>query len=129
MAGDLWLWLIEDFDEETDTNFAASHEIEQSQPRLIGERQEDRFQFLSGFTLIFTFAPISGAHFNPVVTLADAFEQTLPWRRVQGYIVAQIFGALGGESGDAGARLHQHVLRYPAHRPCALHRRAMRPAH
>jgi glycerol uptake facilitator-like aquaporin len=46
--------------------------------------------------LIFTFAPISGAHLNPVVTLAAAFEQTLPWRRVPGYVVAQIFGALGG---------------------------------
>jgi glycerol uptake facilitator-like aquaporin len=47
-------------------------------------------------TLIFTFAPISGAHFNPAVTLASAFEGGFSWRRVPGYIVAQIAGAILG---------------------------------
>ena len=47
-------------------------------------------------TLIFTFGPISGAHFNPAVTLASAFEGGLPWRRVPGYVVAQIAGAIAG---------------------------------
>jgi len=47
-------------------------------------------------TLIFTFAPISGAHFNPAVSLAAAFEGGLPWRRVPGYIGAQVLGAIGG---------------------------------
>jgi glycerol uptake facilitator-like aquaporin len=47
-------------------------------------------------TLIFTFAPISGAHFNPAVSLAAAFEGSFPWRRVPGYIAAQIAGAIGG---------------------------------
>src|SRR5881394_4264853 len=47
-------------------------------------------------TLIFTFAPISGAHFNPVVTLAAAAERTLPWSRVPAYISAQFLGALAG---------------------------------
>jgi glycerol uptake facilitator-like aquaporin len=47
-------------------------------------------------TLIFTFAPISGAHFNPVVTLAAGLERTLTWSRVVSYIVAQMAGALCG---------------------------------
>ena len=47
-------------------------------------------------TLIFTFAPISGAHFNPAVTLAAAFEGDFAWRRVPGYVAAQIAGAIGG---------------------------------
>ena len=47
-------------------------------------------------TLIFTFAPISGAHFNPAVSLAAAFEGSFPWRRVPGYVIAQMLGAIGG---------------------------------
>jgi glycerol uptake facilitator-like aquaporin len=46
--------------------------------------------------LIITFGPISGAHFNPVVTLADASQGGLPWREVPGYIGAQIVGAFAG---------------------------------
>ena len=47
-------------------------------------------------TLIFTFGPISGAHFNPAVTLADATQGGISWREVPGYISAQIVGALFG---------------------------------
>jgi glycerol uptake facilitator-like aquaporin len=32
--------------------------------------------------LIFTFGPISGGHFNPAVTLADAIERGTPWSAV-----------------------------------------------
>jgi glycerol uptake facilitator-like aquaporin len=46
--------------------------------------------------LILTFGPISGAHFNPAVTLADAMEGELSWVRGSGYVVAQIFGGLAG---------------------------------
>jgi glycerol uptake facilitator-like aquaporin len=46
--------------------------------------------------LIITFGPISGAHFNPVVTLADASQGGLPWREVPGYISAQLAGAFAG---------------------------------
>ncbi len=46
--------------------------------------------------LILTFGPISGAHFNPAVTLADASQGGLPWREVPGYVVAQIAGAFAG---------------------------------
>jgi glycerol uptake facilitator-like aquaporin len=46
--------------------------------------------------LILTFGPISGAHFNPAVTLADASQQGLPWREVPGYLLAQTVGAVAG---------------------------------
>ena len=46
--------------------------------------------------LILTFGPISGAHFNPAVTLADASQGGLAWRDVPVYIAAQIVGAFAG---------------------------------
>jgi glycerol uptake facilitator-like aquaporin len=46
--------------------------------------------------LILTFGPISGAHFNPVVSVADALEHGLPWPETLAYIVAQISGGIGG---------------------------------
>jgi glycerol uptake facilitator-like aquaporin len=47
-------------------------------------------------TLILTFGPISGAHLNPAVTLADASQGGLPWRDVPGYLAAQVAGAFSG---------------------------------
>lgn len=47
-------------------------------------------------TLILTFGPISGGHFNPAVTLADASQGGVPWREVPGYITAQVIGAFLG---------------------------------
>jgi glycerol uptake facilitator-like aquaporin len=47
-------------------------------------------------TLILTFGPISGAHFNPAVTLADASQGGLAWPEVPGYIAAQLLGAFAG---------------------------------
>jgi glycerol uptake facilitator-like aquaporin len=46
--------------------------------------------------LILTFGPISGAHLNPAVTIADAILGGVPWKHVPGYVVAQIGGALLG---------------------------------
>lgn len=46
--------------------------------------------------LILTFGPISGAHFNPAVTLADASLGGLAWREVPVYLAAQIAGAFAG---------------------------------
>src|SRR5713226_1071825 len=46
--------------------------------------------------LILTLGPISGAHLNPAVTLADAMQGGITWREVPGYIAAQIIGAFGG---------------------------------
>lgn len=46
--------------------------------------------------LILTFGPISGAHFNPAVTLADASQGGLAWREVPAYVIAQLAGAFAG---------------------------------
>src|SRR5215217_6446352 len=46
--------------------------------------------------LILTFGTISGAHFNPAVTLCDASQGGLAWRDVSAYIGAQIVGAFAG---------------------------------
>jgi len=52
--------------------------------------------------LILTFGPISGAHFNPAVTLADAWQGGIVWRDAPAYISAQI---IGGFAGVAAAHL------------------------
>src|SRR5438105_8420932 len=46
--------------------------------------------------LILTFGPISGAHMNPAVTLADAAAGGISWRDAAAYLVAQIAGAYLG---------------------------------
>jgi len=46
--------------------------------------------------LILTFGPISGGHFNPAVTLADATQGGLPWREVPVYLFSQVTGAFAG---------------------------------
>lgn len=46
--------------------------------------------------LILAFGPVSGGHFNPIVTLADRAFGGLPWRHVGVYIAAQTVGAAGG---------------------------------
>ncbi|HWN81542.1 MAG TPA: aquaporin, partial [Candidatus Udaeobacter sp.] len=46
--------------------------------------------------LILTFAPVSGAHFNPMVTLVQAFHSRLGKGDAAAYIAAQIGGAFVG---------------------------------
>jgi glycerol uptake facilitator-like aquaporin len=46
--------------------------------------------------LILALGPISGAHLNPAVTLADAMQGGTAWREVPVYLAAQITGAFGG---------------------------------
>jgi glycerol uptake facilitator-like aquaporin len=46
--------------------------------------------------LILTFGPISGAHFNPAVTLVDMIEGGLRWSEAAYYIIAQCVGAIAG---------------------------------
>ncbi|MDP2311302.1 MAG: MIP/aquaporin family protein [Pseudomonadota bacterium] len=46
--------------------------------------------------LILTFGSVSGAHFNPAVTLADATEGGMSWRDVPWYVAAQLVGAVVG---------------------------------
>ncbi|GAA2436908.1 MIP/aquaporin family protein [Actinomadura vinacea] len=46
--------------------------------------------------LILIFGPVSGAHFNPVVTAADCTLQGRPLRDLAAYVPAQVAGAIGG---------------------------------
>lgn len=48
------------------------------------------------YALISAIGSISGAHFNPVVTLAEAWLGKLPWRQVGPYVLVQIVAALAG---------------------------------
>lgn len=48
------------------------------------------------FAIILAFGPISGAHLNPAVTLADALQRGVAWHDVPAYIGAQIAGGVGG---------------------------------
>jgi hypothetical protein len=65
--------------------------------------------------LILTFGPISGAHFNPAVTIADASQGGLSWGDVPPYIGAQLAGAVAGVFaahlmfGERLLQLSQHV--------------------
>jgi glycerol uptake facilitator-like aquaporin len=46
--------------------------------------------------LICAFGPVSGAHLNPVVSLADALEGGLAWSEALSYVLAQVIGGVGG---------------------------------
>jgi glycerol uptake facilitator-like aquaporin len=46
--------------------------------------------------LITIFGPLSGAHFNPAVTLAFVLRRELPVRMALGYVAAQVAGAVAG---------------------------------
>jgi glycerol uptake facilitator-like aquaporin len=48
------------------------------------------------FAIILMFGPVSGAHFNPVVSLADAALGGLSWRDAACYLPAQVAGCVGG---------------------------------
>jgi glycerol uptake facilitator-like aquaporin len=48
------------------------------------------------FTIILMFGPVSGAHFNPVVSLVDASFGGLRWREALAYIPAQVSGCIAG---------------------------------
>ena len=70
--------------------------------------------------LILTFGPISGAHFNPAVTLADAAVGGLAWRDVPLYLASQVLGAFAGVAtahvmfSEAIFSASQHVRSGPA---------------
>ncbi len=64
--------------------------------------------------IILAMGAVSGAHLNPAVTLAFSLRNDFPWRRVPGYLVAQVAGAtlaclflwaLYGKVGALGATL------------------------
>ena len=46
--------------------------------------------------LIAALAPVSGAHFNPLVSLMMCVRGDLPWKALPGYVMAQCAGAVVG---------------------------------
>src|SRR6266700_6254633 len=48
------------------------------------------------FAIILMFGPVSGGHFNPVVSFADAAFGGLRWREAAAYLPAQAAGCIGG---------------------------------
>src|SRR5688500_14151377 len=64
--------------------------------------------------LILTFGPISGAHFNPVVSFAAASQGGLTWWRAGAYALVQTFGALAGV-GAADYMFREPVYAWSQH--------------
>ena len=64
--------------------------------------------------LILTFGPISGAHFNPVVSFADASQGGLSWACACRYTVAQVIGAVLGV-GAADYMFEEPVYAWSRH--------------
>ena len=48
------------------------------------------------YAIILMFGPVSGGHFNPVISLADAVFGGLAWRDAAAYLPAQVAGCTGG---------------------------------
>ncbi len=47
-------------------------------------------------TLIAVLGPVSGAHFNPAVTLVEALRRRIPWAEAGGYALLQVLGCGAG---------------------------------
>ena len=73
------------------------------------------------FAIILMFGPVSGGHFNPVVSFADAAFGGLSWRDAAAYLPAQVTGCIGG------AALANLMFALPAVSISAKHRAT--PAH
>ena len=52
--------------------------------------------------MILAFGPISGAHFNPAVSIAFALRRQLPWDIAAAHIACQLAGAVPGAPGEGG---------------------------
>jgi glycerol uptake facilitator-like aquaporin len=73
------------------------------------------------FALILVFGPVSGAHLNPVVSLADATFGGLRWRDALAYVPAQVAGCVLGAIlanamfSEAAISISTHHRASPAH--------------
>lgn len=66
------------------------------------------------FVLITVFGPVSGAHFNPAVTLVFSLRREVPWKLLALYVAAQIAGGVGGTL-LAHAMFDQTLLQVSGH--------------
>jgi aquaporin Z len=74
---------------------------------------------LTVLAVILFMGAVSGAHLNPVVSVAFALRRDFPWNRVPGYVLAQLVGAtlavlfllaMFGRVGSLGATLPGHGI-------------------
>lgn len=93
---------------------AGSKTISAATGHAISQPAADVAPGLLVMSLIYTIGDVSGAHLNPVVTLAFAIRDDFPWKRVPGYVASQFVGAivaalllrlLFGDVGHLGATL------------------------
>jgi glycerol uptake facilitator-like aquaporin len=73
------------------------------------------------FTIILMFGPVSGGHFNPVVSLVDAHFGGLSWRDALAYIPAQIVGCITGAIAANGMFALAAVSMSTHHRASGAH--------
>src|ERR1700726_3881857 len=73
------------------------------------------------YTIILMFGPVSGAHFNPVVSLVDASFGGLSWRRALAYILAQVRGCIAGAIASNGMFAIAAVSISTKHRATGAH--------
>ena len=73
------------------------------------------------FTIILMFGPVSGAHFNPVVSLVDASFGGLRWREAFAYIPAQVAGCIAGRSPRTGCSRLPPISISTKHRASEAH--------
>jgi arsenate reductase len=73
------------------------------------------------FAIILMFGPVSGGHFNPVVSFVDAMFGGLSWRDASAYLPAQVTGCI------AGAMVANMMFSLPAAELSTKHRAS--PAH
>ncbi|CAN1269090.1 Aquaporin NIP1-1 [Linum perenne] len=68
--------------------------------------------------LIYSLGHVSGAHFNPAVTLAFATCSRFPWKQVPGYIASQVAGSTLGKQDHftgtlpAGSEMQSFVVEF-----------------
>jgi glycerol uptake facilitator-like aquaporin len=73
------------------------------------------------YTIILMFGPVSGGHFNPVVSLADASFGGIRWRHAAAYIPVQVVGCIlgavvaNGMFSLAAVSISTHHRASPAH--------------
>ncbi|MEI6844549.1 MAG: MIP/aquaporin family protein [Actinomycetes bacterium] len=63
--------------------------------------------------LILLFSPVSGAHFNPVVTLSEIFFKRISWSQSLAYVGAQLLGGFGGTI--MANVMFKHPAIFPSH--------------
>jgi glycerol uptake facilitator-like aquaporin len=73
------------------------------------------------FAIILMFGPVSGAHFNPVVSFADAALGGLSWRDAAAYLPAQVTGCVTGAIGANLMFAHAAVSISAKHRATGAH--------